>query len=440
MNKETKTTKRIKITVPKDTVVPNHLAIIPDGNRRWARARGLHTLLGHKRGFERAVEVARAARDMGIHTVSVWGFSTENWDRTPEEIKYLMKLYHKLIDDYLKESMEEGVRIYHLGRRDRLPASLIKKLTDAEEKTKNNTEHVINVCLDYGGQDDIVRAVQKMIEDGVSAAEVNNELFEKYIDNHDQPYPYIDLMIRTSGEQRTSGMLLWQSAYTEYYWEREHFPDFSPEKLKDAVLDFSRRRRRFGGNDAMEHFTFNPEMVARLELDWWRLSKLPEGVSLMQYAAKHLKEQFGLSKSLALDAAKLLAQALIEEKKSKFDKAKIKMKKFYKLIKSELKLAFEPDLVATLEVRMNKELKGKDSVKSSYEAENTAQELYAEVYRISLFQAAKLAHLRILASIERNLAQTAIAAGSSTNFAERHWARAEGYLQKYYRALKERVA
>jgi hypothetical protein len=220
--------------------------------------------------------------------------------------------------------------------------------------------------------------------------------------------------------------------YAEYYFEQDHLPDFTPEKLKEAILDFSRRRRRFGGNDAVKHFVFKPEIAAKFELNWWRLRKIPEGMKLREYTINHLREQFGLSKELAGDATKYLIEALIEEKKSKFDKAKLKMKKFYELIRDEFKLAFEPEIVASLEVKMNKELDGKSDIKESFNAEETARELYAEVYRISLFQAAKLAHLRVLATIERNLAENGMG--------EKHWAHAEAYLQKFYSALKERVA
>ncbi len=420
------------LALPKDTSIPNHLAIIPDGNRRWARARGLSTLQGHKKGFERAVELARVARSWGIHTVTLWGFSTENWDRTKKEINYLMKLYAKLVEDYLKEAKENKVRIYHLGRKDRLPEFLLKKIAKAEKETEYYDKYIMNIAIDYGGQDDIIRAVKAMIRDGVREDEVDQKLFEKYLDTKGQPYPYVDLMIRTSGEQRTSGLLLWQSNYTEYYWENGHFPDFAPEKLREAILDYSRRRRRFGGNDAMEHFGFNPEVAAKLELKWWRLRKIPEGMRLREYAMKHLKEQFGMSKTLAFEAAKLLTQAVIEENESKFDRAKVKFKKFYKLIKDEIKLAFEPEIVASLEVKMNKELGGKTDVSEAFDAEKTARELYAEVYRISLFQAAKVAHLRVLAAVERNLAEAGLG--------EHHWAKAQDYLTKYYRALKERVA
>jgi undecaprenyl diphosphate synthase len=421
-----------KIILPKGTKVPDHVAIIPDGNRRWARAKGLHTLEGHRRGFNAAVKIAKAARQMGIHTATLWGFSTENWDRTETEINYLMKLYEKLIDDYLKEANKDGVRIYHLGRRDRLPKSLLKKIVYAEESTKNNKKYIANIAIDYGGQDDILRAVKKIIQSGVKSEDVTPQLFTSYTDLASQPYPYVDLMIRTSGEQRTSGFLLWESPYTEYYWENDHFPDFTPEKLKAAVLDYSRRRRRFGGNDAEEHLKFKPELTAKLELNWWRLRKIPEGTRFRDYAMQHLKEQFGLSKDLSLQAAKYMTEAVLSGEESKWDKAKKPLKKFYRLIKDELKLAFEPSLAASLEVKLLQDLRDRESIESASEVEETARQYYAEVYRISLFQAAKAAHLRVLANVERNLAER--------GFGEQHWERAEDYLQKFYSALKERVA
>ncbi len=420
------------LTLPRGTKIPSHIAIIPDGNRRWARARGFHTLQGHKRGFERAVELGRQAREWGIHTVTLWGFSTENWDRTKKEIDYLMKLYEKLVDDYLKEAMENKVRIIHLGRKDRLPGRLLKKIAQAEEKTKGHRKYIMNIALDYGGHDEIIRAVKRMMEDGVAADKIDKELFESYLDTHDQPYPYVDLLIRTSAEQRTSGLLLWQMEYAEMYWEDGHFPDFSPEKLKKAILDYSRRRRRFGGNDAVEHLSFKPEVAARLELAWWRLGNIPEGERFRNYAVRHLKEQFGMSTHLAKEAAGYMVQAFLEGKQSKWRKAAVSLKKFYKLVKDELKLAFEPSLAASLEVRLWQGLDEKETAKESVEVESTARELYAEVYRISLLQAAKLAHLRVLASVERNLAQR--------GFGEHHWDAAEDYLEKFYKELKDRVA
>ncbi len=410
------------ILLPEGTLIPNHIAIIPDGNRRWARARGLHTLEGHKRGFDTTIKLCRAARELGVHTVTLWGFSTENWDRSLDEIKYLMKLYERLVDQYLKEAKKENVKIVHLGRKDRLPAVLVKKIKKAEIETALNTKHIMNIAIDYGGHDEIIRAIKGIINDGVEAEKVDKELVESYLDTKNQPYPYIDLLIRTSGEQRTSGLLLWQMHYAEMYWETDHLPDFTVEKLKEAILDYSRRRRRFGANDDMEHLSFKPEVAAKFELAWWRLRKIPKGTKFSEYAVSHLKEQYGLSKGLAKDAAKLMIEAFIEGEDKKWHEAGLKLKKFYKLIKDEVKLAFEPSIVASLEIKSWQNRKDEDA----------AVDLVAETYRISEFQARKAGHLRVMAASERDMALE--------EDSEHHWQLAHEYLVKYYKALKDRVA
>ena len=404
-----------EIELPKGTAVPNHIAMILDGNRRWARARGLKPWQGHLYGFKSLVKLAEASRDLGVHTFTVWAFSTENWERPQKEIDAIMNIFRRALKEKEKEFHRDRIALVHLGRKDRLPEDIKRELTRIEAETaKYSGNHIFNVAVDYGGRDEILRAAQEAIDAGVK--KLDEKTFEKYLDTYGQPYPDPDLFIRTSGEQRTSGLLPWQMVYSEYYFEPIHLPDFTPEKLKEAVLDYSRRRRRFGGNDALEHFTFRPEVVARLELDWWRLAKVPEGTSFMQYAVRHLKEQFGLSKKLAKDAARLMVEAAVEENRNKFDKAAGKLKKFYKLIKEEVKLAFEPKIVASLEIEMRRQ-RG--------EGEEATKEYLAEVYRISLFQAAKAAHLRVLANIAKNRGD---------------WESAEDYLQKYYSALKERVA
>ncbi len=398
--------------------------MILDGNRRWARARGLEPWQGHFYGYKAVNNLAHAARKLGVHTFTVWAFSTENWERPQNEINEIMNIFRRALKETERDFHKEKVALVHLGRKDRLPDDVKKELARIEAETaKYSKNHIFNVAVDYGGRDEILRAVKRIVADGVPTEKIDEKTFEKYLDTYNQPYPNPDLFIRTSGEQRTSGLLPWQMAYTEFYFESEHLPDFSSLKLKEAILDFSRRRRRFGANDAVEHLKFNPEMTAHLELSWWRLRNIPEGMRFRDYAMKHIREQYGLSKELGIQAAKLMIEAFIEEKDSKFDAAGAKMKKFYKLVKDELKLAFEPEIVASLEVKMNKE-KG--------EGEASTREYLAEVYRISLFQAAKAAHLRVLAAIERNLAEAGMG--------EKHWAKAEDYLQKYYRALKERVA
>lgn len=406
-----------KITLPKGTTVPNHIAMILDGNRRWARARGLKPWEGHKAGYEAVNKLAQAARDLGVHTFTVWAWSTENWERSKEETDAVMNLFRKGLKEQEKQFHKDQVALVHLGRKDRLPDDIRRELTRIENDTaKYSSNHVFNLAVDYGGRDEIVRAAQKAIDSGIKSSDLDEKSFEKFLDTATQPYPNPDLFIRTSGEQRTSGLLPWQMVYAEYYFDQTHLPDFSPEKLKEAVLDYSRRRRRFGGNDKEEHFAFDPKLVAKLELKWWRLGKIPEGTKLRTYALEHIKEQFGLSTKLAAQAAKYLAEAIVFEEKDKLTKAKNSLKKFYKLIKAELKLAFEPEIVASLEVQSN-QAKG--------ENEELTKEHLAEVYRISMFQAAKAAHLRVLANVERNRG---------------NWDKAEDYLQKYYSALKERVA
>jgi undecaprenyl diphosphate synthase len=421
------------ISLPKTTVIPSHIAMILDGNRRWARARGLKPWEGHYHGFKAVEKLAEAARQLGVHTFTIWAFSTENWERPKEEVGAIMNLFRKALKEKEKEFHRDRVALVHLGRKDRLPEDIGREFARIEAETaKYASNHILNLAVDYGGRDEILRATKKIIEDKIPVDKIDEKLFEGYLDTAGQPYPSPDLFIRTSGEQRTSGLLPWQLSYTEFYFETEHLPDFTPEMLKEAIIDFSRRRRRFGGDDSAQHLAFNPGVTARLEIDWWRLRKVPEGMRIRDYAMKHLKEQYGLSKKLALEAAKYLVEAVAEEKDEKWDKATERMKKFYQLIKDEVRLAFEPQIVASMEVDFAKKIGDKASVASASEAEGVAREHLAEVYRISLLQAAKAAHLRVLAAVERNLALAGLG--------EEHWVKAEDYLQKYYRALKERVA
>lgn len=421
-----------KLLLPPGTIVPDHIALILDGNGRWARSRGLPVTKGHEAGAKALKELIRATRNWGVHTLTVWGFSTENWKRPYAEKKKIFDLIRRTIRESVTEAKEEGVRFNHIGRKDRLPGDLLKIIRKAEEETAGNKKHILNVALDYGGRDEILRAVRKIVIDRVPAEKIDEELFSSYLDLGDQPYPNPDLFIRTSGELRTSGYLPWQMIYTEFYFEECHLPDMTPDRLKEAILDYSRRRRRFGAKDKIVHFKFKPEVVARLELNWWRLRKIPEGTRFREYAMDHFKEQYGLSKELAKKAAKYTLEAVVEGNQNKWEHAAVSTKKFYKLIKDEIKLAFEPSLAASLEVKLTKDLGEKASAQEAAELENTARELYAEVYRISLFQAAKLAHLRVLANVERNLAERGMG--------EQHWVRAEDYLHKFYSALKERVA
>ncbi len=227
-----------------DVILPQHIVLIPDGNRRWAKEHNLPIEEGHRVGFETVMDVTRAAEKWGIKYFTVWAFSTENWHRTKFEVRYLMRLYRDFLVKHLREFVKKGVKVVHLGRRDRIPGFLVKVLDDAIKKTENNNKLVLNIALDYGGRDEIVRAVKKIIAAGRDPDQLNEDEFKKYLDTNGEPEP--DLIIRTSGEQRLSGMMPFQSAYAEYYFEQCHLPDFTAEKLKEAILDYSNRQRRFG--------------------------------------------------------------------------------------------------------------------------------------------------------------------------------------------------
>ena len=421
-----------RITLPKGTKIPNHIAVVLDGNGRWARSRGLPPTKGHEAGGEAVRVLIDASRDVGVHTLTLWGFSTENWKRPSKEIARILSIVKNAIKDEIDNAHRYKVRFVHIGRKDRIPEDLLRWIVKAERETKNYNKHTLNLALDYGGRDEIIRAVKKVIRDGINPEQLDEGTFARYLDTASQPYPYPDLFIRTSGEQRTSGLMPWQMTYAEHYIEPDHLPDFTPDKLKSAILDYSRRRRRFGAKDKMKHFKFKPEVIARLELNWWRLGNIPPGTKFSEYAILHLKEQYGFSKELAAVAARYLIEGTLEGKAKKWGKSARAMKEFYKLIKEEIKLAFEPSIAASLQIKLWKDIEDKADIEKAVEARHTARELYAEIYRMSTFQAAKLAHLRVLASIEKNLAEH--------GHGDFHWDRAEDYLEKFYTALKERVA
>ena len=421
-------------SLPKDIILPNHIAIIPDGNRRWARARGLPGIEGHRKGAQTLRDLVKACRDWGIHTFTFWGFSTENWTRQREEVESLLGVIERMLDRYVDEAMENKMRLVHLGRKDRLPEALLRKIQEIEDKTKGNDKYVFNLALDYGGHDEIVRAARKIVSDKVPAEKIDEKLFSSYLDTGDQPYPYVDLMIRTSVEQRTSGFMPWQMEYAEIWWEDAHFPDFTPSRLAEAILDYSRRRRRFGADDKVKKLTFSPHLVARLELDWWRAKKLHETVGFRKAISLYIKEQFGISLSLARKAAEIFVKAaLLGEEKGEWKRAKRLFFQFYRFIKRNVKLAFEPSLVASLEVEYLRGSNGDRERRA--ELQQILTKLYAELFRISLLQANKIAHLRVLAHSQEEQVQNS---GSPDD--KKHKNLAEEYLIRSYEALKERVA
>lgn len=229
---------------------PTHVAIIPDGNRRWAKKKGLPPLEGHRRGFAAMVKIGKKLRQLGIQTLTVWAFSTENWKRDTSEVDYLMKIYELWIKQNLKDALKDKVRILHLGRRDRIPKSLLGVIDEAVTQTAHFNKFYLCVALDYGGRDEILRAAKKISTINPSTdgqmSNLTEEEFEKFLDTKDLPHPNVDLVIRTSGEERTSGFLPWQTAYSEYIFVENYLPDFTPAGVVACLEEYSRRKRRFG--------------------------------------------------------------------------------------------------------------------------------------------------------------------------------------------------
>jgi len=226
------------------STIPEHVVIIPDGNRRWAKKRGLAPIAGHKRGLETALKVVKGSRSLGVKVLTLWGFSTENWKRPDKEVGYLMKIYLLFFKNHARELVREGVKFKWLGRRDRVPAALRNMLEKIEKTTAKNKNYILNICIDYGGHEEIVDTFKKILKKGVKASQVTEELIAKNLDTVGLPNP--DLLIRTSGEMRTSGIMPWQTAYTELFFSKLMFPDFSIAELKRAISDYSARQRRFG--------------------------------------------------------------------------------------------------------------------------------------------------------------------------------------------------
>ncbi|NMB91332.1 di-trans,poly-cis-decaprenylcistransferase [candidate division WWE3 bacterium] len=223
--------------------VPKHVAIIMDGNRRWAKEKGLPSLEGHRRGADNFEKLAERAKELGILCFTGWAFSTENWKRSKEEVKYLFSLIGGLAERYKKKCQEKKTKFIHLGRKDRIPEETRKTLEDVEESTKGFNDFTVAIGVDYGGHDELLRVMKKMKED---KEEITQENIEKNLDT--ASLPQIDLIIRTGGEKRLSGFMSWQCAYAELYFTDTYFPDFGVKQLEEAVKNFSQRERRFGGN------------------------------------------------------------------------------------------------------------------------------------------------------------------------------------------------
>ncbi len=229
--------------------IPNHIAIILDGNGRWAKKKGMPRTYGHKVGAENVETICRAADALGVKYLTVYAFSTENWKRSQEEVSALMSIFLSFLKSKEKMAMEENMRIRIIGDKTILDEKLKKQIAIVEDHTKNNTGLQFQMAINYGSRDEMIRGMKKMAsdikEDRLQPEEITEEVFAGYLDTFDIPDP--DFMIRTSGEQRLSNYLLWQLAYAEFYFTDVAWPDFSPEELKKAIDVFDSRDRRFGG-------------------------------------------------------------------------------------------------------------------------------------------------------------------------------------------------
>ena len=215
-----------------------------DGNRRWAEEKNLPSAMGHKKGVDSLKNILRACNDFSIKYLTVYAFSTENWNRKKEEVEFLMNLVAVTLTNELAEMHKENVQIHFIGDLTKLSDKLQKILANAVETTKNNTGVVLQIALNYGSRDEIVHAVQKIVESGVKSDEIDEQLISENLYTAGVPDP--DILIRTGGEQRISNYLLWQIAYSEIIIRSEFWPDFDKNSLKDSILEFGKRQRRYG--------------------------------------------------------------------------------------------------------------------------------------------------------------------------------------------------
>lgn len=232
-----------------EQILPKHIAIIMDGNRRWAKEKGLEAKLGHKQGADTLEKIVKYANKIGIKYITVYAFSTENWKRTEEEVGALMLLLQNYLDSFFKKADTDNIKIKVLGDITALSEGLQKSINKAVENTSGNTGIVFNIAFNYGGRDEIVRAVKKISEKvkvgDLEVENINEELISENLYTQGQPDP--DLLIRTSGEIRLSNFLPWQLVYSEFYFIDKYWPDFNEKDLDEAIEEYSRRNRKFGG-------------------------------------------------------------------------------------------------------------------------------------------------------------------------------------------------
>ena len=231
-----------------ERILPEHLAIIMDGNGRWAKKRFMPRSMGHRAGAAKFKAITRYCSKIGIKYLTVYAFSTENWKRPDEEVKFLMKLPIKFFNEFAPELVENNIRLKVIGNVEELPTDLQQKVLEISELTKNNTKMTLTIALNYGSQDEIKQAVQAIATDvkngQLNVEDINEDVIDQHLMTSD--LPPLDLMIRTSGELRISNYLLWQLAYAELYFTSIAWPDFKEEQLYEALLDYQKRNRRFG--------------------------------------------------------------------------------------------------------------------------------------------------------------------------------------------------
>lgn len=222
---------------------PKHIAIIMDGNRRWAKREGLSALKGHEKAIEVLKTLIEEGKQIGLKAMTFYCFSTENWKRSKTEVSHLMWLLEKYLKEYVDDLKQNRIQLRHIGRKDRLPKALIALLRDAENETAEDSEMILQLAIDYGGRDEIVRSFQKMAAE-IPAEEWTEEQLDSFLDT--AGVPVVDMMVRTSGEIRLSNYLIWQCAYSEFFFEEFYFPEFSPDRLHSLIESFRSRKRRFG--------------------------------------------------------------------------------------------------------------------------------------------------------------------------------------------------
>lgn len=226
--------------------IPKHIGIIMDGNRRWASKKGLTAVQGHEAGVKALVEIVEHCLDLGVETLTIYALSTENWrKRARKEVQGIFNLLLRAVEEKKEEYKKKGVRLAIIGDFQAFPRKVVKAIEEMLAIVKTQERLKVNVALNYGGRDEIIRAVRKIVNQGIPAKKINEEMFGSFLYTNGEPDP--DFLIRTGGEERLSNFLLWQSSYSELYFTDTLWPDFSPRKLDEAILDYQKRQRRFGG-------------------------------------------------------------------------------------------------------------------------------------------------------------------------------------------------